>query len=138
MGWTSLRKAGTRLLLAYGERDTRRIIGYGARIRRAPVPELSFDLNPNLRVWNMLGRRYLDARDLAGGGIACLDFVEIADERILRILADFRTGGDGTPTEWTLTLELKGQHAFTVQPEWDESLVLHVVRSSEEDVAETA
>lgn len=134
MPWTSLQAGGTRLFLAYGRRYTHRVFGYGARVRQASAPELAFDLNPNLRTWNILRRGFLAARDLARGGIGDLKLLQVADSELMSGLEAFLAAAGGAPAAWTLTLELKGRHAFRVFPQWGaspDSLSLHVISKHE-------
>lgn len=130
MGWTSLRKGGTILHVAYGETYSNNLYGYEVRLRTEPSLELVIDLNPNLRTRNKSVNTCVDARELADGDIQRLKLVQLTDDYILkrlrRVLARARSVRDG----WILVLELEGNHAFRVRPRYDaasRSLFLHVV-----------
>jgi len=130
MSWTSLRKGGTLLYIAYGKTYTNNLFGHDVRVRTEPSLEFSLDLNRNLRTRNKSENSYYDARELADGRVEGLKLVQLTDdyiiERLRRVLAHARE----VPREWNLIIELEGRHAFRVRPEPDatgRSLFLRVV-----------
>jgi hypothetical protein len=107
MAWTSLKKGGASLYVAYGKTFTNNLFGYDARFRSEPSFEISLDLNQNLRTRNKTTNTYIDARDLADGDIDQLKLVQIVDDGLLG-----------------------GRHLFRVKPEPDDpgsSLYLRVL-----------
>jgi len=90
------------------------------------------DLNGNLRSRTKQDNSYLDARDLASGGIDELALVQINDDRFIDVLSTRLQGFRDRPRAWYLTLELQGDHTFEVEPEFKTMhrlriLNLHVV-----------
>lgn len=130
MLWTDLRKGSTHLHVEYGHAHTNSLFGHAVRARAANTVDLSIDLNPNLRGRNKSTNTYYDARELADGAIDRLTLVQLADEHILGGLERVLQHCNGVPDEWTLLVELEGQHRFRVQPQVRShgTLCLYVVK----------
>jgi hypothetical protein len=91
-----------------------------------PSIELSLDLNRNLRSQNKSTNTYEDARALADGQIGRLEYVQIADERIVRGLGDAL---NDLLNDWTVTIELAGKHTFSMRPRLEDGSLFLYVRS---------
>ena len=97
-----------------------------------PDIEIAMDLNGNLSSRSKQDNAYLDARDLASGGLDELSLVQVDDDRFIDVLSTRLQGFRDRPRTWYLTLELEGDHTFEVEPEFKtihgvRMLNLHVV-----------
>src|ERR1700677_2239081 len=99
--------------IAYAGTFTNNVLSYKTRVRTQPSIEISLDLNPNLKSRNKSTNSYVDAKGLADGQIARLEFVQIDDERILEGLGDIL---DDLSNDWTVTIELGGTHSVMARP----------------------
>lgn len=122
MEWTTLRKGPASLHITYGLTFTNNLSGYNTRVRvieprrsGEPSVELVIDLTPNLRTRNKAANDYADASELANGDIAELKFLQILDDRIIRLLDRLGSDIDGL-RPWRLTIELAASHTFMVMP----------------------
>lgn len=129
-------KGSTLLYLEYGHTFSNNIFGHNSRIwSEGPAVEIRLDLNPNLRGRSKETGTFLDARELADGGIAQLKLVDITDQRLFEQLGRLLKSLEDRPLSWWLTLELEGDRRFEVLPEVQgdgvgQSLVLRVVGDS--------
>lgn len=111
--WFSVRKGSTGLHVAYRATFTNNLTGYRTRAREGPIPEIAVDLNPNLRTRNRSTGTYLDARDLADGGLQGLEVLQFADQGVVEALLS----RVARARDWRLRLELEGTHTFDVRAE---------------------
>ncbi len=70
---------------------------------------------------------YVDAKELADGQIARLEFVQIDDERIVAQLRDVL---DNPSKDWMVTIELGRSHSFTARPKLENSSLFLYVAST--------
>lgn len=111
--WFSVRKGSTALHVAYRATFTNNLSGYRTRVREGPIQEIAVDLNPNLQARNRSTVTYLDARELADGGLQGLEMLQFADAGVVdALLARVSPARD-----WRLCLELEGTHTFDVRAE---------------------
>jgi hypothetical protein len=123
--WRVLRKGPASLHIAYAGTFTNNLSSYNSRVRTEPSVELSLDLNPNLRAKNKSTNSYVDAKELADGQIAHLEFLQIDNDGIVQRLGDILNNGS---INWTVTIELESTHCFSAQPKLENgSLFLYVV-----------
>ena len=130
--WKTARKGSTGIHVSYGHTFSNNLYAENSRVwSEGPDIEIRLDLNGNLRSRTKQDNMYMDARELADGEIDRLELLQIDHDRLLDTLRRALKGFAGEPQTWYLTVELKGDHRFEVEPElrregqW-QSLFLHV------------
>jgi len=128
VNWKVLRKGPASVHIAYAGTFTNNLRSYNTRVRTQPSIQISLDLSPNLKSQDKSSNSYVDARELADGQIARLEFVQINDERIVAELHDVL---DNPSKDWTVTIELGRSHSFTARPKLENgSLFLYVASTT--------
>ena len=127
VSWRVLRKGPASVHIAYAGTFTNNLRSYNTRIRTQPSIEISLDLSPNLKSQDKSSNSYVDAKELADGQIARLEFVQIDDERIVAQLRDVL---DNPSKDWMVTIELGRSHSFTARPKLENSSLFLYVAST--------
>jgi len=128
VSWITIRKTPCHLYISYGHTWTDHLYGSNIRVRTDDGFQISLDLNPNLRVKNKATDQYDDAKALANGDIAFLNYVELKDDYTLKGIGTQLLRLSPIPKEWLLVLELNGTHTFKVRPEYERHNALEVLR----------
>jgi len=119
VSWITIRKTPCHLYISYGHTWTDHLYGHNVRVRNDQDFQIAIDLNPNLRVQNKASDVYADAKDLADGSIASLNYIQLNDDYTLERLENQSLRLNPVPKVWTLVLELNGIHTFKVRPEYE-------------------
>ena len=107
-------------------------------MRKGPPVTLALSLEKNFRTRSTGVGTYVDAKALADGGLRGLRLVQISDNHVLAGLRHYLQHTEDRTTPWRLLVELRGEHAFDVEPEYRtigaaEDLLLRVVGRPEGD-----
>jgi hypothetical protein len=79
--------------------------------------DIALDLSKNLRTRNKQENSYIDARELADGGVERLTLVQVLDERVVEDVLRRWRAATPRPEGWRLLVGLEGTHWFAVDPD---------------------
>lgn len=118
MSWIILKKGGVPVHIAYNKDFSNNLFVYNTQICIKPEFTIKFDFNPNIKTRNKAVNSYLDACDLAEGGIKELTLIQIDDNTILKRISEILNRENSISNTWSLIVELEGKHSFKVTPEF--------------------
>jgi len=130
--WWDLRKGTTQLYVEWGAAQYGTVFATQVRMQKGPPVTIALSLEVSLHQRSKSSTPYLEAKDLADGGLRTLRLVQISDEYAISGLTYHLGHTDDITPPWRLVIELRGQHEFQVDPEFrplgsHQELLLRVV-----------
>ena len=128
--WWDLRKTTvTQLHVEWGAAQYGTLFATHVRMQKGPPVTIALSLKVSLHQRSKSSTPYLEAQDLAEGGIRTLRLVQISDEHVISGLTYHLEHEEDVTPPWRLLVELRGEHLFQVTPEFRPSghLFLRVV-----------